>query len=606
MKTILDFIALSLCLCIVTHAMQKSGTGFAVSPDLILTAYHVVENGESISVAFGDTSFPATISSFNKELDWALLKISGIAPATVQLGDSDAIKLGDGVYTLGYPATDLLGDEIKFSKGEIGSLSGFGGSKNHFQISVPIQPGNSGGPLFSQSGEVIGIIVSTIDPGVFFSATEGALPQGINYALKIRAIPNMHLSNDILTAPHSVEANQKAIGLVTARIPRAAISIPERRPSPVKPPQTATPLDEYELKLNEIEDKLSGMIAQLTEFSPETFCQTNGSPGPILTEEEADAAQEFLDKVKLEIEFAAKQAESEILKIPDRIHHKFDKSSLYKKEKHLFSRYYIEKDWIAARNRLTEYCNEIAKKNGVIPPITFWGLSLSKKTFEKFSDWENMPFLKGASIGSYIMEKPFLGSCIIHGIRSEPKQTPLALWCLIPTGTHAYPPKPSPHVFPETPDYYPEGHRYDLSGKILKQDDLLKYQDYIAKLSVRVFECKYKFRFSVSNILYSDYSGIAPLPSCLTDTRPIIRGAIKNKIGIGFSDFYFPGSYLYYYNSTSLNILICGYCCDNGKNVSGTGIFISLPNWREIIEAEQHAAKMSETIEVDDNMLEGL
>ena len=220
MKTFLHSLFVSLLFsCANVLALGKTGTGFAVSSNLVLTAYHVVENGESISVSFGDISFPATVSSFNKDLDWALLKISGTAPATIQIGDSDSMKLGEEVYTLGYPTTDLLGNEIKFSKGEIGSLTGLGGNKDRFQISVPIQPGNSGGPLFSKSGQVVGIIVSTIDPGLFFSVTDGALPQGINFALKISAVrdlkPTLPPSDGI-----DVETNQRAIGFISVKVRR--------------------------------------------------------------------------------------------------------------------------------------------------------------------------------------------------------------------------------------------------------------------------------------------------------------------------------------------------------------------------------------------------
>ena len=113
---------------IVTNALafEKTGTGFAVAPDMILTAYHVVESGELISVSFGETSYPATMTAFNKDLDWALLKMSGNAPGTVSIGNSSKVTLGESVYSLGYPASDILGDEIKYAKGEIGALSGLG------------------------------------------------------------------------------------------------------------------------------------------------------------------------------------------------------------------------------------------------------------------------------------------------------------------------------------------------------------------------------------------------------------------------------------------------------------------------------------------------
>jgi hypothetical protein len=78
---------------------------------------------------------------------------------------------------------ELLGVEPKFTDGSVSALSGLGGERRVMQVTVPIQPGNSGGPLLTENGFVVGVITSTAAVKAFFEAT-GTLPQGINWAVK--------------------------------------------------------------------------------------------------------------------------------------------------------------------------------------------------------------------------------------------------------------------------------------------------------------------------------------------------------------------------------------------------------------------------------------
>jgi len=85
------------------------------------------------------------------------------------------------VFTVGYPVTDILGEELKFTDGVISSLSGVGDDAAFVQITVPLQPGNSGGPLVNNAGEVVGVVTSTAAVANFVR-TVGTLPQNINWA----------------------------------------------------------------------------------------------------------------------------------------------------------------------------------------------------------------------------------------------------------------------------------------------------------------------------------------------------------------------------------------------------------------------------------------
>jgi len=92
-------------------------------------------------------------------------------------------KVGDPVFTLGYPNVIIQGTEPKYTEGTISSLTGVGNNPRWFQISLPVQPGNSGGPLVDEHGQVVGIVNARLDDFKAL-ATSGVLPQNVNYAIK--------------------------------------------------------------------------------------------------------------------------------------------------------------------------------------------------------------------------------------------------------------------------------------------------------------------------------------------------------------------------------------------------------------------------------------
>jgi S1-C subfamily serine protease len=87
------------------------------------------------------------------------------------------------VATIGFPDPSLQGFSPKLAKGEIASLSGASDDARYFQISVPVQPGNSGGALVDERGNVIGIVSAKLDESAALAAS-GALPENVNYAVK--------------------------------------------------------------------------------------------------------------------------------------------------------------------------------------------------------------------------------------------------------------------------------------------------------------------------------------------------------------------------------------------------------------------------------------
>ena len=114
--------------------------------------------------------------------DLALLKAEGKFTALPVVA-SRGVKLGGTVATVGFPNIGLQGFAPKLAKGEIASLSGAQDDARYFQISVPVQPGNSGGALVDERGNVVGVVSAKLN-AVAALSTSGALPENVNYAVK--------------------------------------------------------------------------------------------------------------------------------------------------------------------------------------------------------------------------------------------------------------------------------------------------------------------------------------------------------------------------------------------------------------------------------------
>jgi S1-C subfamily serine protease len=165
-----------------------SGTGFLFSAkDYVITNWHVVRGTNNIKVKFlNGEEIEAEVALKDPQNDIAFLKLKQspqLPPSNLKIADSSKVRMGDKVFTIGYPAHFLMGDNPKYTEGVVNATSGLQDDPTVFQVSVEIQPGNSGGPLFNATGEVIGITSSSLDPKAAVEAF-GTLPQNVNYAVK--------------------------------------------------------------------------------------------------------------------------------------------------------------------------------------------------------------------------------------------------------------------------------------------------------------------------------------------------------------------------------------------------------------------------------------
>ncbi|RJP93420.1 MAG: hypothetical protein C4518_06495 [Desulfobacteraceae bacterium] len=163
--------------------IKGSGTGFIITGDgYLLTCLHVIQGAKKVEVAVGDDIQQAKVIRTDTNNDLALLKISGIFNA-LSFSPKRTAAMGEEVFTIGYPNPDLQGLNPKLTNGTINSLTGFKDDLRLYQISIPVQPGNSGGPLFDDNGNIYGVIVAMLDAEITFKAS-GSLPQNVNYAVK--------------------------------------------------------------------------------------------------------------------------------------------------------------------------------------------------------------------------------------------------------------------------------------------------------------------------------------------------------------------------------------------------------------------------------------
>lgn len=169
-----------------------NGSGILISKNgYIVTNHHVVENTSDIEVEFkykGEIkSFKAKVIKSDVVNDLAIIKIDdpnfnnlSNIPYNFKTRSSD---VGSSVFALGYPmALSIMGKEIKFTDGKISSKTGFQGDITTYQTTAPIQPGNSGGPLFDYKGNLIGINSSGLDKSV---------ADNVSYSIKTSYILNL-------------------------------------------------------------------------------------------------------------------------------------------------------------------------------------------------------------------------------------------------------------------------------------------------------------------------------------------------------------------------------------------------------------------------------
>ncbi len=182
-----------------------SGSGFFISSDgLIATNAHVVEGAKKIEVYLSNDNSNATYKAklrlIDTNNDVAILKIEDADFNTLPdlpYGIVERADIGEKAFTIGYPLNDIMGSNYKVTDGIISAKSGVEDDIRYYQITVPLQPGNSGGPLFNQQGNVIGITTAKLNGEAIGTSIEN-----VNYAIKVSYLSG--LINSLPDAPQIV------------------------------------------------------------------------------------------------------------------------------------------------------------------------------------------------------------------------------------------------------------------------------------------------------------------------------------------------------------------------------------------------------------------
>ena len=180
-------------------AKSKSGTGFVVSANgHVVTNHHVIDGCSDLKGNLtGEAAMALRVVSSDATNDLALLQAASTATFKEFARIRDrSIRSGDSVVAIGFPYRGLLSSDFTVTTGIVSSLSGMRNDSRFLQISAPVQPGNSGGPLFDTTGQIVGVVTGKLD-NLRIAVATGNIPENINFAIKTGALRDF-LDNSVV------------------------------------------------------------------------------------------------------------------------------------------------------------------------------------------------------------------------------------------------------------------------------------------------------------------------------------------------------------------------------------------------------------------------
>ena len=178
-----------------TREPASSGSGFLVGRDgWIVTNHHVVDGCARVTVNHAGTSYDATVRAVEARDDLALLKAPVEIRGAATFSESPRASLGEAATVAGYPLHGVLSKELNVTSGNVSALAGPDDDAKRLQITAPVQPGNSGGPLLDGAGNIIGVVASTLR-ATDAAKIAGDIPQNVNFAIKgavVRSFLDIH------------------------------------------------------------------------------------------------------------------------------------------------------------------------------------------------------------------------------------------------------------------------------------------------------------------------------------------------------------------------------------------------------------------------------
>ena len=234
---LLLFAVLAIMPC--AKAQVSTGTAFSVAPQLLVTNHHVITGCSKLSVVTPEGRRAASVVSAEASIDLALLRVFGMRGAVANLRTPRSVALGETVSVFGFPLTGTLSSSGNFTGGLVSSLQGLRNAAGEIQITAPVQPGNSGGPVLDASGLVVGVVQSKLD-AVRAAALTGDMPQNVNFAVSLDVLADFLEMNQV-----PFRSSPRSASLDTAQIARMAQQFTYRvecegAPASPAPPQQAS------------------------------------------------------------------------------------------------------------------------------------------------------------------------------------------------------------------------------------------------------------------------------------------------------------------------------------------------------------------------------
>ena len=159
---------------------DSTGSGFRITRGVVVTNHHVIDSCSRLHV----NGIASQVRGSDARSDLALLNVALAGPSTSLRAQRAAI--GESVAVAGYPLRGLLSG-FNMTTGNLSSLSGVGGDTRLVQITAPVQPGNSGGPLLDSAGNLMGVVVSKLD-AIKTAKITGDIPQNVNFAINANVL----------------------------------------------------------------------------------------------------------------------------------------------------------------------------------------------------------------------------------------------------------------------------------------------------------------------------------------------------------------------------------------------------------------------------------
>ena len=184
-----------------------TGSAWSLNDGYVVTNHHVVEKAKSIFINVADKKYEAVVKAVDKTNDLAVLYVDELKGKTIPYSIKTSMcSVGEKCFVLGYPMSSELGHEIKMTDGIISSRVGYQDNVALYQISAPVQPGNSGCPMFDESGNIVGVVNSGVPSA-----------DNVGYAIKLSYLRTLLENYDWLNLlPDSKEV--ESLGTLTEKV----------------------------------------------------------------------------------------------------------------------------------------------------------------------------------------------------------------------------------------------------------------------------------------------------------------------------------------------------------------------------------------------------